>query len=85
MFGSSLAAGAAAYGALRLANKVVALDTLPSVLLQGAFAFFIGSMAYLLILYLFKNKETLELVGIIKQRAGILKVFLGETGREGIK
>lgn len=85
MLGSSLVAGVAAFEGLRLANKIVTLDTLLGVLIQAAAAFFIGVVVYLAALYLFKNRETLELVGIIKRKTGALRVFMGETGREGIK
>jgi peptidoglycan biosynthesis protein MviN/MurJ (putative lipid II flippase) len=85
MLGSSLAAGFAAFGGLRLANMMVTLDTLLGVLLQSAVAFFIGSIVYLLVLYMFKNRETLELMGVIKKKTSGLKVFLGEVGKEGIK
>ncbi|MDP3729228.1 MAG: murein biosynthesis integral membrane protein MurJ [bacterium] len=85
MLGSSLAAGFAAFGGLRLANRMVTLDTLLGVLLQSAVAFFIGSIVYLLVLYMFKNRETLELVGVIKRRAVAIRIFMGEMGGEGIK
>lgn len=85
MLGSSLVAGLAAFAGLRGANRIVTLDTLSGVLAQGVIAFLIGAFVYISILYLFKNRETLELVGVIKRRAVAIKVFMGEMGREGIK
>ncbi len=65
---AACAGGFVAYSALNHVVTFAKIDTLVSVLMQGFVAATTGFCAYLLVQYLFKNQELLEMIRSLRQR-----------------
>lgn len=72
---ASLFSGLASFGALRLANIFIKLDTFLGVFAQGAIAFFAGAFVYSGLLYISGNSQMKDLLETIRRRLVSLKVL----------
>ena len=74
----SVLSGFVSFGALRVANLFVTLETFFGVFLQGGFSFIVGALFYGVVLYVFHNREAQQLVETFRRRI-IKKELLPEA------
>lgn len=76
--GASFFIGSVSYYSLRLFSSFFSINTFWGIFLQGLISGILGILAGLIILYLFKNKELLDLIKALRTKFWKTKVIIGD-------